>query len=386
MLQVGGYVAIVAILAVGILWMTVSRQRNSTYLADVRAAADAMPAAPDAATGRPAIVDALPQLDGLRTVSATANRHRDDVPWSMRAGLYQGAAVGAAASDAYGRDLNALLAPSLAATFAARLTSLAAEPDKLYEYLKAYLMLGEPDRLEPGQLGFLANLEWSRQFPDRPDVREALAAHLDALLDQKLQPTAIDASLVQRARNALAQATPASLAYTRLKLNYAGEQYQPLRLDQEVLGLTSVFRRRSGASLADPVPALYTRDVFREVSESGSTQMAERLADDAWVFGDDGTRLGASAQLTADVMKRYESDYIRTWDDLLTDLELVPLTDLEDATQVLATLGSSSSPLKQLLAVVSVQTDLKPEAADAAAATAAQKAIDKASKSTLGQL
>ncbi|HSN71740.1 MAG TPA: type VI secretion system membrane subunit TssM, partial [Steroidobacteraceae bacterium] len=385
-LQIGGYVAFGALAVLAIVWMTMSRQRNAAYIEDVRAAVDAMPGAPDAAAGRPSMTGALPHLDGLRTVFETASRHRDDVPWSMRAGLYQGSAVGEAAADAYGRELNALLAPSLAATFAARLQSLAADPDKLYEYLKAYLMLGDPDRLDPGQLGFLATLEWSREFADRPAVRESLSAHLDALLDQKLQPTAIDASLVQRARNALAQATPASLAYTRLKLAYAGEQYAPLRLDQEVLGLTAVFRRRSGASLAEPIPALFTRDVFRAVSETGSSEMAERLAEDAWVFGEDGSPLGASSQLTAAVMSRYESDYIRAWDGVLTDLELVPLTDLEGATQVLATLGSSSSPLKQLLAVVAEQTDLTPDEGEGAVATAAQKAIDKASKSSLGQL
>jgi type VI secretion system protein ImpL len=384
--QIGGYAAVLGLAIAALIWLTVSRQRNSAYLDDVSAATAAMPAAPDAARGRPPIVDALPHLDGLRSVTETANRHRDDVPWSMRAGLYQGNAMGRAAAEAYGRELNALLTPSLAATFATRLQGLAAEPDKLYEYLKAFLMLGDPDRLDPGQLGFLANLEWSRQFGDRPDVRESLGRHLDSLLEEGLQPTAIDATLVQRARNALAQATPASLAYTRLKLMYAGEQYAPLRLDQEVLALTSVFRRRSGASLAEPIPALFTRDVFHDVSTTGSSQMAERLAEDAWVFGDDGARLGASSQLTTEVMSRYESDYIRTWDQLLADLELVPLTDLDDATRVLGTLGSSSSPLKQLLAVVAAQTDLTPEAADGVAGTVAQKAIDKASKSTLGKL
>ena len=385
-LQIGGYAAVLGLAILGLIWLTVSRQRNSTYLEDVRASVDAMPAAPAVQGSRPALTEALPHLDGLRAVAATATRHREDVPWSMRAGLYQGGSTGVATSAAYARELSAVLAPTLATTFAARLQGLTAEPDQLYEYLKAYLMLGEPDRLDPGQLGFLANLEWGREFADQPAIRESLAAHLDALLEAGLQPTPIDATLVQRARNALAQATPAALAYTRLKLTYAGEQYVPLRLDQEVLGLGTVFRRRTGTSLAEPIPAMFTRDVFREISASGSAEMAERLADDAWVFGENGPQLGASSQLTADVMRRYESEYIRTWDELLADLELVPLSDLEAAADVLATLGSPGSPLKQLLATVTTHTDLKPEPAEGAAATAAQKAIDKAAQSTLGKL
>jgi type VI secretion system protein ImpL len=163
--------------------------------------------------------------------------------------------------------------PDLARAFGSRIAALAGEPDTLYEYLKGYLMLAEPKRLLPEQMAVLAAIEWENQYPDQPQVRSELVGHLEALLtDENLRPVAIDASLVTLARNALAAATPAALAYSRLKLAYTGPDHEPLRLDQQVQGLDTVFRRPSGRSFAEPVPALYTRDA--------STRSAAKAARD----------------------------------------------------------------------------------------------------------
>ena len=91
-----------------------------------------------------ALEQLLPRLDAVRTVVDSADRYRDDTPWAMRWGLYQGNSLGNAARDAYVRELDGALLPRLAARIEQRLVESAPEPEKLYEYLKAYLMLGEP--------------------------------------------------------------------------------------------------------------------------------------------------------------------------------------------------------------------------------------------------
>jgi len=124
------------------------------------------------------IADTLPRLGALRTVVDTAEQYRTDRPLKMRWGLYQGNGIGDAARDAYIRELSGSLLPALGDRFRAGLLGTSAEPDRLYEYLKAYLMLSEPKHLEPDQIGFLATIEWRRLFPAQPDIRDQPADSL----------------------------------------------------------------------------------------------------------------------------------------------------------------------------------------------------------------
>ena len=143
----------------------------------------------------------LPRLAALKHIVEVASHDGRSAPWSMRSGLYQGRAVGKGARDAYARELNATLVPDLAHAFGARIAALAGEPDKLYEYLKGYLMLAEPKRVVPEQMAVLSAIEWENQYPDQPQVRSELIGHLEALLaDESLRPVAVDTSLVTRAR------------------------------------------------------------------------------------------------------------------------------------------------------------------------------------------
>jgi len=380
-LHVAAYAALAALVIGGLVALTVSYRKNLSYLADVeKAAAPLVDAGASGPIDSPAVSDWLPRLEAVRGVVAAAERGGEDVPWSMRSGLYQGHSVAEAARDAYARELNALLVPKLAQAFASRMNELSADPDKLYEYLKGYLMLGDPRRLDPGQLSFLARVEWDRAYGDRPDVRDALTGHLDALLaGERLNPADLDQDLVTRARNTLRAATPASLAYSRLKLLFTGEKYPPLRLDRDVQGIETVFRRRSGRSLAEPLPALYTKPVFKEISGAGTAEIARRLQEDAWVFGDDAVMEDTTARLVYDVLALYERDYIAAWDELLADVQRAPLgNDPQQASKVLGILGSSGSPLKVLLAIVGDNTKLSEPAEGGAGPSVPETLTDKA--------
>jgi type VI secretion system protein ImpL len=391
LLQLAGYAAVITLVAATVIGLAVSYRKNLAYVDDVRKAAESVAGGQASASE-----DWLGRLEALRGVVQVAERDGAEVPVSMRMGLYQGKSMSAAARGAYVRELNALLVPRLADAFAARLNELAADPDRLYEYLKGYLMLGNPDRLEAGQLAMLSDNEWALAYPDRPDVREALARHRDALLESgDLSPVALDEALVTRARNALRAATPASLVYSRVKLLFAGKQYAPLRLDRAVQGIETVFRRRSGRSLSEPLPAIYTKPVFLEITGSGTAEIAKRLQEDAWVFGDDAAGAVTSDRLMYDVIALYELDYIRAWDELLADLQRVPLgNDPAQASRILGILGSGGSPLKVLLTIVADNTKLDESAAGAGEASATDKLADaatdkakaKAKASPLGKL
>jgi type VI secretion system protein ImpL len=372
-MQAGAYVGMTLAAVLGLLALSVSFGLNRSYLAEVSKALDRVPALPAVATQ--SLSDLAPWLDGLRSVVEVADKYRSSwVPIRMRWGLYQGHAVGNSARDAYLRELNGRLLPAIADGLKQRLIANTADPDKLYEYLKAYLMLGYPEHLDKTELSFLVDLDWSKNFANDPDLRASLSTHFASLFERqsKLRPLPLDDALVVQARNAIRQASIPRLMYSRLRLNYVDDTAHALRLDEAAgLGVGKVLARKSGTSLSTPVPSLYTRDVFDKVSGLGSAQLVKQFADDSWVVGEESMSLAGSARMMLQVMDIYEQDYIRAWDEILNDITSVPFTTIPQATEAMAIMAGQSSPLKRFFQVVDENTDLttpKPGAGKVASA------------------
>ncbi len=142
----------------------------------------------------------------------------------------------------------------------------------------------------------------------------------------------------------------------------------------------------SGARLSDPVPALYTREVFREVNTSGKYEVMKQFAEDRWVFGGDVLDLRNSGALMYDVLNLYEQDYIRAWDAILQDVKVRSATDSRTLMELLGTLSSPASPLKGYLAAVSANTDLLKPAVDPAATPNPVQAASAAMAAKAAQL
>ncbi|MGA2776914.1 MAG: type VI secretion system membrane subunit TssM [Steroidobacteraceae bacterium] len=387
-LQLGIYAALVLIAIIGVVGMAVSYGRNKAYLADVGASLDllntvTMPSA------QQTLPQMLPALDALRNVSEVANAYRGQWALSRHWGLYQGEAVGDEAREAYQRELNGSLLPKIADDFKQRLQSAAAQPDKLYQYLKAYLMLGEPEHLDKAQLGFLINLDWQDTYAAYPEILSSLGAHLHSLIeDQKrLRPLPIDASLVAQSRNTVRQASIARLMYDQLKLIRADDTSHDLRLDVAAgIGAERVLLRKSGKKLSDPIPGLYTRAVFDQVSALGTLELVKQFSQDAWVMGDSAFDMQGSARMAGDVMEVYADDYIKTWDGILNDVSVVPLQNLAQAADVLGILGGPTSPLRGLLTTVEANTNMAKPAEGGQAAASIAAAAAKAVMNPLNKL
>jgi type VI secretion system protein ImpL len=379
----GGVLLLTALLLVG---FGSSYRHNRAYLDQVRTALQGYPARSDidgAGTQKEFFARVLERLEGLSAVREAADKYRGHVPLSMRFGLYQGNAVGDEVQAAYLRELNGLLLPGVAAQFRSGLTGSAGDPQALYYYLKGYLMLGEPRHLNVDELGALADIEWQRVFPGETVLQQALARHFHALLAEpgRLRAISLDKTLVEQAQSTLRTADLTTLVYGNLKLGAGGMGYPPLQLDKALGLLGNVFRRQSGAALSAPIPALYTQPMFQYEASKGVAQAVDQFAKDDWVFGAttiDGLK---KAQLTQQVLALYEQDYIKYWDALLADLQLQPVTSIQDASAIAAKLSGPSSPLKALLNVVRDNTSdmLKapPQDAGDKALAGAQKAAEQ---------
>jgi type VI secretion system protein ImpL len=370
------YLVIAGVVAALVLGMVVSYRANSAYLAELASAAQGLESVKSVGSGA-TLADTVPPLDAMRLVVDAADRYRDGVPLQVRFGLYQGKAMAAAAKDAYFREMNLSLGPAVARHLAGRIAASGSAPDQLYEYLKAYLMLVDPKRLDAAQMKLITHAEWAQAFARDTETGNRVAVHLDTLSDnpKRVQPVPADADLVAQARVSLQQASMPLLMYSRVRLSYAADSDRAVNLDKELgLGAQAVLIRKSGLSLQKPLPALYTRAVFNEFNATGKLQVVRQFLDDAWILGDKAPPVAESPRLAADVVQLYEQDYIKAWDAVLADVTVRAPRDTADAAQILGTLASPTSPLKRLLVLTEDNTNLlkPPPAGDVQGAALAK--------------
>jgi type VI secretion system protein ImpL len=356
--KLGAYVAIAAVtvLAVSALW--ISYGNNRAFVANVDAATARLDAVPPSPKGAP-LDHVLPRLDAIRRVSDEANRYRDDRPWlTMGWGLYEGNSVGDAAREAYSRELNGVLLRTLKERFEAALREHVANPQALFLYLKGYLMLGFPERLDADLVGALADREWQSLYRDDDEAANRLSGHFRTLLKGGLRPVTLDERLVAQARRSLPFDSVPMMMYSDVKQRFADDE-RALPLDRAAgIGAERVFRRKSGVPLSQPLEAIYTKAVFKEITTRSAVELVAQFSRDQWVWGEDRPLLSASAMLRDEFIRIYEDDYIKAWDSVIADLQLVPLGTLERTKDALATLGGEASPLRTFLKTVDENTYL----------------------------
>jgi type VI secretion system protein ImpL len=260
------------------------------------------------------------------------------------------------------RELDGALLPRVEALLRQRLLDFAAQPEAVYEYLKVYLMLGG-EHFDKDHVAAVVDAEWKAAYAATPSTATALSRHFRTLLEDedKLRAIELDQSLIAQARATIRQASKPRIVYSAIKYAYADDP-RVLRLDEITgIGAERVLRRKSGASLAEPVPALYTKPVFEEITNQNTDELARQYMADYWVWGDT-TPSTADLQLSAQVIDVYEKDYIAAWTAILDDFDVsfqAPQT--ADALSILA---GPTSPLRALFKTVDQHTFFPKPAAE----------------------
>ncbi|CAB3775815.1 hypothetical protein LMG28614_00090 [Paraburkholderia ultramafica] len=376
LIQAAAYAGMALVTVLLVAGFATSYARNRGFVADVQGALKDLPGA-DTLAGVPDVKSyfarALARLEVISATQDVAGQYRDHVPLLMRFGLFQGHALFAQAHGAYLRELDTTLLPGIGVRFREGLSASASDPQSLYDYLKGYLMLGEPQHLDPGELAALARLEWQRLFPQDPAISKALDKHFSARVGDPQKPRALslDNALVDQARATLKTADLATLIYGSVQLEAGRSGTSPVRLDESLGLLGNVFRRTSGAPLSQPLPVLFTRPYFAFEVDGGLGQSVDRFVKDYWVFDTGRVDPLARSRYEQQVLTLYEQDYIKSWDALLADLQLQPVANIQDASALAAKLSGPSSPLKALLNLVRDNTsDLLRGPASAGGASA----------------
>ncbi|MCP4040635.1 MAG: type VI secretion system membrane subunit TssM, partial [Gammaproteobacteria bacterium] len=304
----------------------------------------------------------LLQLDALRGMSKVYEPFdQDGVPWSMGMGLYQGDKLSGTARESYIRELNRILMPRIAARIAAHLRKGNEDTDLLYEALKLYLMLGEPERLVPETLSLWMSLDWRRVFPGDAEKQGRLETHLDNVLEAGIEPQELDQEVITNTRRILNLVPLANLVYGRLKRDALVATDSPFRVS-DVVGRMGekVFHRVSGKDLGEGIPGLFTYRGFFETYKKESRLLSKKMREESWVLGKDRDEISRAEleQLDEGILRLYLDDFIKQWQTLLGDLAIVQFKGLEHGTEVVGILSGAGSPMRNLLQAVERNTSL----------------------------
>ena len=375
--------ALVFTLAMAVVW-TISYSLNRSFMRDIGAAVAQYDKAREADdSGQAALSAAQPRLDAAAHVREVATSHAESTPWAMRFGLYQGDYLGTAAHDGLVREVDTRFFPRLLNSLAAELGNPVRDVYAVYEFLRVYLMLGNPEHFDAADVR-AATESLIRATPGATAVDpKALLAHLDVGLAGKPRPQPISPEIVGRARQRLATQPLEVFVLNRIKLDYQRKGEQPMRL-LDLLGPRgpNLMSRRSGKALDEPLSALYTRKGFFATFLVQSAEKVKTLGSESWVLGDDsgsGLQQQDLAALPGRLLKLYETEYINAWQGLLDDIAIAHFTSLTDAAEKLLLLTGADSPIRGVLTAVARETSgLDPNAAAASQALASAGAVGAA--------
>jgi type VI secretion system protein ImpL len=392
-LGAAGIAALVAIVGAAALIQTSivnnnAVARENAAVADYVAAAKALPLDPVNDANLAAVA---PVLDKARALPFGAQMPATETQWFP--GLSQTSKLGTGADQIYANALNNILLPRLLWRLEGQMRARITDAPFLYEATRTYLMLGSQGPLDRPAIKEWMRLDWLTAFPGpmNQPMRDSMAGHLDALLNQPLPHVALDGALVDEARRTFSRVSLAQRVFQVIRRSPEATGLPPwIPADAAGAAGAQVFTRRSGARLTDGLPGLYTVDGFYKVVLPQLPRALSEVASDSWVLGKQSEFDVTSPQamtLQRDVVKLYTDDYAANWDAFLADLDLPPLTNSQQSVQTLYVLSSPQSPMRDMLTAIVKQLTLTqappvPTSAAGAAQAAASAAAAAANSAT----
>ncbi|RCX31137.1 type VI secretion system membrane subunit TssM [Thioalbus denitrificans] len=345
---------------------TTSYTTNKAYVSEVDSQVQAIQAQIDAMDpDQRDLISVLPLMDALRNLPGGYAAKDEGVPLLMGLGLYQGDKLGTEAKSVYQRVLRRAFLPRVILRLEDQLRSGMGKPDYLYEALRVYLMLDDPDHFDAATVRTWMAFDWEQNLPRdvSKEQRQQLEAHLAAALEREAgtAPIPLDGELVSRAREVLLRVPLDQRIYARIRQEKIANEIP----DFTISGAAGpdaplVFVRKSGLPLNQGVPGLYTYDGYHQVFARQAPDLVRELASESWILGPQAPTADPAKlqELVASVRRLYLQDYIARWSDLLDDLDIAPFTSLRQGVEILRVLSGPDSPLKRLLVAVARETML----------------------------
>ncbi|WP_343079613.1 type VI secretion system membrane subunit TssM [Ostreiculturibacter nitratireducens] len=334
---------------------------------EYRGAAGQIPRSPIEDSDLPSVVPALNILRGLPANPAASDPEPER---SITYGLYQGDVLGSQAQQSYRAALNEHFLPRLLLRLEDQIQANMNNPDFLYEAVKVYLMLGQQGPMNQSLVKEWMNLDWSIAFegPGRADLRQDLANHLDALLSQPMDQIALNGPLVEQVQGLLSEMPLAQRVYNGIINSPRAKDLPQWRLtDIGGPAISRVLVRSSGKPLNEGIEGIFTYDGFNTVFLDEALGVAKRIQSESWVLGPRGESEQSETVLLAmsrDVLDLYYNDFIARYDQILGDVDIIPLESLSHAVEVTNVLSGPTSPLVNVLKGIAAETRLTEDRTD----------------------
>lgn len=290
----------------------------------------------------------LRPLDTLR--DATAKFH-EPTALGLDFGLNQGEKVAGTHRLAYERALNSLLLPRLMVHLQNRLSDKNISVADTFDALKFYMMLGGAGPLDPKFAASQGHQIFARLYPGegRAASRKSLEGHLETLTGQQLANLTLDERLVREARERIAGQSLATRAYDLLR-NGPEARALPQWTPASPLGTSGevAFARRSGGSLREGVPGLFTRIGFETVILPQLSAAAQTAVEEEWVRGQRPNDNATVSDIGRDTLRLYLAEFEERWRTLLADITIKQSSDLAMMTEVSRALSTAPYVLVEL--------------------------------------
>ena len=331
---------------------------------DYQQAEGQIPPSPIGDSDLPSVV---PALNILRSMPGNPALGDIDPDPTLTYGLYQGDVVGTQANQAYRASLNMHFLPRLLLRLEEQMQGNMNNPDVLYEALKIYLMLGQQGPMNSDLIKEWMKLDWtvSYQGTQRDALRADLTSHLDALLSQPMEAISLNGPLVEQIQGLLSEMPLAQRIYNGIINSPRAAALTDWRItDIGGPAVSRVLVRSSGKPLNEGIEGIFTYKGFNEVFLDEALGVATRIQRESWVLGPRGEADQNEQVLLAmsrDVLDLYYNDFIAKYDQILGDIDIIPMESLSHAVEVTNVLSGPTSPLVNILNAISDETKLTEE-------------------------
>ncbi|MGH8559533.1 MAG: type VI secretion system membrane subunit TssM [Methylococcales bacterium] len=363
-LQRGAFAGVAAItLLFSLVWLT-SFARNQDYIQEVAEQTRDLQA--NLNEINPEDTDPLallPLLDKAKNLPGGYGDKENGTPWTLNFGLYQGDKLGEAAISLYRKLLKDVYLTRLMFRIEQQLQNNANNSEYLYEALKVYLMLNN-EHYDANAIRTWISLDWKHNLPldVSNDQRESLGDHLNALLDVRPAPLPrpLNTGLIRQVRGILENTPLADRVYSRLKLELGKPSLADFQISEKAgRDALLVLSTKSGAPLTKGVPGFFTCAGYQNIFLKNNERIINQQAGDNWIIGIETETALIDAEikdLGESVLKHYLEDYIRQWDEVLSDIQVKPFSSQTQMVEILNIVSGEHSPLRQLLQAVDKET------------------------------
>jgi type VI secretion system protein ImpL len=372
-------------------WSTMG---NRQLVANVQADLDKVSKLQAKAGGLQARLEAL---DILQDRIEQLEKYRDDQPWALSFGLYQGEALERKLRDEYFAGVREVMVLPVAGALESLLAEMNANASQLdpnaqaapgakpgqpyqdvsatnvgdaYNALKTYLMLADKTHAEPGHLNDQLTRYWRvwlqanrGGMPKEQMIRSAerlMTFHLSHIQDQAWPQITLKLSLLDTARENLRRVVRGTPARERV---YADIRTRAATRFPAVTVARIVGEQDQALAVGShAVPGAFTRDAWEKFVTAAIREASNReLQTTDWVLKtaakDDLTLEGSPEQIQKTLIDLYKADYAREWTKFVQGVTIADLNGFEASVQAMNRLGDpQASPIAKVLKTVYEET------------------------------